>query len=167
MTRPDAPDPAAVAEVLADLAELDDEGFADALADCIMRPDPVEQAAFRSPQAAERSLIAARYLIDNVNSTIRKNDGESDGSWRHRAEHFRNRVGMERRMLQAIVDGLRAQQGRLPNAPNPRARAREVLARRHPQEYLSILRELEEAERQRKREAKAAAKAARRAEQGR
>lgn len=143
------------------LAGLSEQTFTDSLADCIADPDPVEQAAFRGEQLAFRSLNACRYLIDHVNTTIRKKESESGSEWRARAEHFRSIVGRERRLLEYIVAGIRARQGILPAAPNPRARAKDELARRHPGEYLAILRRLQ----QELLDAKAAAKAARKEQQ--
>jgi hypothetical protein len=56
-------------------------------------------------------------------------------------------VRQERRILEAVIQGLRAQHGVLPNAPNPRGRALRRLAALHPQEYLRLVREEQEADR--------------------
>ena len=146
------------------LTVLGDVQYAEALADCVMDPEPTEQAAFRSDALANRSLIAARYLIDHVNSTIRRNEAESNGSWAKRAEHYRNRVGMERRLLETIVAGIRAQRGMLAAPPNPRGRALKELARRYPQEFLAIVREEQEKDRTRIAREKAERKELRKAE---
>lgn len=143
-----------VERVKQQLSALTDQAYAEALADCVMDPDPFEQAAFRSPELAQRSLIAARYLIDNVNSQIRQRQDESKGAWGARAAHFRTRVGMERRILDAIVTGLRAQAGVLSNAPNPRARAMRRLAQLHPEEFLRLVREEQQADKERAAAAK-------------
>lgn len=122
-----AVDPAELEQMIHQLEVLSDTAYAESLADCVMDPDPVEQAAFRSDPLAERSLAAAIFLIENVNAQIRRNEGESAAGWKHRAEHFRSRVGMERRLLGTVVDGIYARQGRIKNAPNPRRRAQERL----------------------------------------
>lgn len=123
MTRPTVDPTDLVQHVRRLLLLTDDRAYAQALADSIMDPIAEEQAAFRSPELAQRSLVATRFLIDDVNAAIQRKADESTKSWRSRADHFRNRVGMERRLLEAIVDGLRAQRGILPAQPNPKARA--------------------------------------------
>lgn len=149
------------------LAMLTDRAFAEALADNVMYPDPLEQAAFRSPVLADRSLAACRFLIAEVNSTIRQREGETRGAWLRRAEHFRHRVGMERRLLEAITAGLRAQRGVLPASPNPRARAMRRLATLHPERFLELVREEQAVDRERAAAQKRERKAARRRECGR
>jgi hypothetical protein len=86
-----------------------------------------ERAAFRSPELAVRAQAAAKFLIDNVNTDIRRSAGESNKAWEGRAARYRNRVGYEHRILNEVVAGLYAQQGRLDNRPNPRRRAQERL----------------------------------------
>ena len=97
-------DPAEVDLMIGSLARLSDVSYAESLADCIMDPDPVERAAFRSPALVERSVIAAKYLIETTNSRIRAQAPlESNRAWERRAAHFRDRVGMERRLLDRVV----------------------------------------------------------------
>lgn len=139
------PDPAHVADLIGQLAALQDGAYADALAVNITEPDADEQAAFRSAELAQRSLVACRFLIENVNATIRRKSDESGKAWVLRAEHFRSRVGMERRLLEAVVAGLRAEKGILSSAPNPRGRAMRTLARQHPKEFLELVRQEQEA----------------------
>lgn len=159
MSRPEL-DPRQVQATIDQLSALSDQAYAEALADCVMLPDEFEQAAFRSEQLAQRSLIAARYLLDNVNTQIRQRPDESKGAWGQRASHFRNRVGMERRILDAIVTGLRAQLGILPAAPNPRARAMRRLWSENMRGPIPAgrFRELLEEEQQRDADARRAAK---------
>lgn len=168
MTTPtgDRPDPAEVQATVANLTELPDQQFAEALADCVMDPDPVEQAAFRSDDLALRALVAARYLIDNVNATIRQRADESGKAWALRAEHYRNRIGMERRLLESIVAGIRARDGQIMAAPNPRGRAMRRLAEKHPQEFLELVRDEQEAVAERRRAEKAERKRQRQAARG-
>lgn len=117
-------DPAAVEAKVRELLKLeasDPTSFAESLADNIMEPDPVETAAFRSEQLVFKSYAASRYLIENAKAVIAR---RRRGSERKRAtEHYMHKVGYERRILENICNGLRAQKGLLPNAPNPRRRA--------------------------------------------
>jgi hypothetical protein len=130
-TRDDSapPDQGAVTAKTRELVELekrDRNAFAEALADNIMEPDPIETDAFRSDELAFQSLAAARYLIDNANSVMnrrRRGSREQRGT-----ERFLQMVGRERRILENVVNGIRARKGMLPNAPNPRQRALRRLA---------------------------------------
>lgn len=150
-----APDPAAVQETIDYLNTRTDKDFAEALADCIMDPVPDEVAAFRSPELAPRSLIAAQYLIDHAKTTIKYKEHEQTkkGAARGTAR-FRDEVKYELRLLEDIVRGERARLGIVDNAPNPRARALRRLKQRHLAEYQELTREeqakIEEEKRQRK-----------------
>lgn len=171
-------DPAELAETINYLSGLAADRFAQELADTLMEPaddpraDPVLQA-FRSPQLVHQSLAACRSLLNDVNRVMKEDEGETNKAKRRGREHFRNVVGTERRVLQMIYDGVRAQQGILPTAPNPRARARERLWQLNlmgdvPQGMANQLLEEEEekvreAARQARREAKERARAAKRA----
>lgn len=191
---PSGPDPAQVARTVAYLSKQDDaRAFPRALADMVMTKIPtpqvedfpsqiaferaveaaeidreelaVEQAAFRSPQLVNRSLAAARLLLDETNATLRRGrrDDETKTQWadrQRRLKHFVLNVGRERRLLEQIITGLRAQSGVLPNAPNPRQRAFERLAKEHPKQYLQLLRYEQRLEKERKAEARRAAKEA-------
>lgn len=128
--RPAEPDPQEVADAIAYLSGLENVPYAESLADNIMDPDPVETAAFRSPELAKRSLAASEHLLDDVNARLRRGApaGESAKSFERRAGYFRQNVGIERRLLRAIVDGQRAARGIVPNAPKPRGRAMRRLA---------------------------------------
>ncbi len=141
------------------LGLLSDVQYAESLADTIMDPDhpdhAVEVAAFRSPELAKRSLVATRYLIDHVNSTLKHPAGQSNAQRDRAAAHFRDRVGMERRLLEQIVTGLAAQTGRLDTSPNPRRRAMERLANLHYDEFRALVREEEEKRKRARQEAKA------------
>jgi hypothetical protein len=136
-----------VAQVIDRLSALTDVAFAEALADNIMEPDQDETAAFRSRELAHRSLDATKYLLARVNTEFRQRPGESRGSWGKRAAVFRDRVGLERRRLETIIAGLRAERGILMAPPNPRGRAYRELARRHPGEFLVLVREEQEKDR--------------------
>lgn len=168
---PSAPEPGLVASKIAELQALelrDRNGFAELLADNIMEPDEVETAAFRSDELAFQSLAAARYLIDNANAVMRR---RRRGSAEQRGtERFIQAVGRERRILENIVNGLRAKKGMLPSAPNPRQRALRRLATENlkgdvPQgRFRELVLEEVEVDKERKRREKKERQAARRAE---
>lgn len=168
----EAPNPAQVAAKVRELDALevkDATSFAELLADNLMEPDPVEVAAFRSDALAWKSLTATKYLIDRTNEQIRRHRANSD---RQRGSiAFRNKVVREQRVLQQIVDGLRAKNGILPNLPNPKRRAQirlwnlamtnQPIA---PGTWRVLLEEEKEKDAQRKRDAKKARRDARREE---
>jgi hypothetical protein len=128
MTTSNEPRPTAdKAKVQALIAELDAleaadrTSFAERLADNIMDPLLEETVAFRSEELAFKSFAAARYLVDNANEVLRR---RRRGSAQQRGtREFLLKVGHERRILENIVNGMRAQRGQLPNTPNPRRRA--------------------------------------------
>jgi hypothetical protein len=169
------PDPISAEEVSAkiqELLELERERgsreFAEALADNIMEPDPVETAAFRSDELAFLSYTGARYLIDHSNEVLR--DRRRGSRQAHDTRRFQMEVGRERRILESIVNGIRAKKGMLPNQPNIRRRAERRLVQENlkgpvPQgRFIELLREEEEREQQRKRDAKRARAQARKAQ---
>src|SRR4051812_23851440 len=113
-----------LAELVEYLDDLDDQGFSNQLAHCILDPYPIAVAAFRSEGLAARSLAAAQYLIAHANTTIdRREPMASMKSKQLATARFRDRVGMERRLLADIVAGDRARDGLVTNAPSPHARA--------------------------------------------
>jgi hypothetical protein len=102
-------------------------------------PDSVEEAVFRSPEFAERSWNATRRLLEELRRQERDARAMGEKLARGR-EIFRQRVGVERRTLDVVLAGLRAQNGGIGwSSPNPRMRAFESLARKYPQEYLRFL----------------------------
>lgn len=127
MSRTEQPSPPSASGVAAKIQELqlleqsNPAQFAEALADNIMDPDPVETAAFRSDELAYFSLSGARYLIEHSNEVLKRRRRGSRAQFDTR--RFQMSVGRERRILGSIVDGIRAKNGMLPNAPNPRRRA--------------------------------------------
>lgn len=161
-------DPALVADTIAYLTGQSDDRFGQALADNIMEPDEVETEAFRSPELVGRSLIAARSLLDHVNTVMRTREGPeaSNKDLRRRTEIFRNKVGRERRILESIVAEAGMRRGIIRNAPNPQARALRRLKQLHLAEFQELKREEEariaEERREARRQAKQAAREARR-----
>lgn len=120
--------PVALAAKIAELTALeaaDPTTFAEALADNIAEPLDIETAAFRSDDLAFKSLAAANYLIDRTNEVVRRHRRNSD---KQRASiAFGHKVARERRILENIVGGIKARNGILPTAPNPRRRAQQRL----------------------------------------
>ena len=157
-------DPQRLAGLIQVLDRQTDVDFAEALADCIMDPEPVEVAAFRSGQLAHRSLAATQFLIDHANTTINTREGEdASRKWKQRATaRFRDRVGLERKLLIQIVNGELARQGRDPsNAPSAQGRALRRLKQLHLDEFQALKREEQEkidAENRPRREERSAAK---------
>lgn len=119
---------ATVAEKVAELAAIeaaDPTTFAEALADNIAEPLDTETAAFRSDELAFKSLAAAEYLIARTNEVVRRHRRDSD---KQRASiAFGHKVARERRILENVVNGIKARNGILPAAPNPRKRAKDRL----------------------------------------
>lgn len=169
--RPPTPDPEQVAAKVQEFLALetsDPTSFAEALADNIMEPDPVETAAFRHEDLAFKSLAATKYLIENANSVLKRRRRGSQQQ--RRTENFVQKVGLERRLLELRVNGIRAEKGLLPNAPNPRQRAMRRLATENLQgdvpkgRIRELIIEEQEKDRERKKQAKKERQAARRAE---
>ena len=140
--------------------------FAEALADNIMETDPIETLAFRSDELAFKSLKAARYLLDHSGAVLQR---RRRGSREQQAtREFMNRVGAERRLLESIVNGIRAKKGLNPNAPNPRQRALRRLATENLKgdvprgRFRELMIEEQEIDRERKAEAKRERRQARR-----
>lgn len=149
----------------ADQEARDPRAFAEAVADNIMDPVTEETAALRSDELAPKTLIAVRFLIDHTLNATKRPPKGSDAE--RRRNHFLTSVNRERRVLEMIVAGIRAKNGVLPNAPNPRARALQRLANENlagdvPRgRFRDLLNEEEELVRARKREAKQARRDAR------
>ena len=137
-------DPSELRDMIEELSALPEDEYTRALGRNLTDEDPVETAAFRSPELVQRTAIAARMLIEQTTTTIKRREGESTGQWKHRATQFRILAQRERHVCTVIVDGLRAQRGILPNSPSPRARAARRLQRAHPEEFLRYVREARE-----------------------
>lgn len=109
-----------VEERIKELDALTDPEYKDVFTVYLRDPSLVDQLAFRSPKLAARSLQVCLWLLENVRTTLR---GTDDRRRAYRLELLRNAARKEERVLRTVVDGLRAQQGILPFAPNPRRRA--------------------------------------------
>lgn len=169
--RPEAPPtPDEIAERIAELVALeasDPTSFAEWLADNVMDPVAVDTHAFRSDELAFKSFTAARYLIDRANQDERRFRANSEKQ--RRVIAYRQRVAREARILDNIVNGIKARNGILPAAPNPRRRAKERLWSEAMKgdalpagRWREILDEELEKDRERKKQAKKARRDARR-----
>lgn len=148
--------------MVAELSALNENRFMRAVSENLHDENPVETAAFRHPDLVFRTQAALRALLDQTNTQLRRREGETNKEWRRRAEHFRTIVGRERRLVETIITGLRAQRGIEFAAPNPRARAFRRLARENPVRYIQLVREEEDLDRRKAAEVKAARQKARR-----
>lgn len=137
-TTPDRPvaDQPLIDEVVESLRLLvDEEQFAQTLADSIMSPvktkmDAAVVAAFRDDRLINRSVIAANYLIARANNDMKKKKappGEDPREVERRRLAYIDMVGRERQILKDILKGIKARKGILDMSPNPRARAAERL----------------------------------------
>lgn len=158
------PDPSRVRAIVAHLDQLPDVKYAEVVANVVMsRPEDLDvdaQAAMRTPALVAKSLAAVRFHIDQANARLKRSEGEDVREWRRRQEHFKHRMGVERRLLENVQQGVLAQRGIVPNRPNPRQRAMERLKEKH---YEDFKRFLEDEKARAKRERKAARKQARQA----
>lgn len=122
------PTPAQVADrirSLKALEESDPTAFAEALADNIVEPEAVDTQAFRSNDLAFQALAAADYLVQRSTEQVAR--FRRDSVRQRGVMQFRAKVARERRLLENITTGIKATQGILPAAPNPRRRAKERL----------------------------------------
>ncbi len=158
--------PPAVQRYITEYEQLPENEFRDVLADALFDENPVELAALHSDALVERTFYATIHLINNANNTLYRKVGENDRQHEARVRQFRDVVGVERRRAQALVENLRARQGRASNAPSPRARAARELQRRHAKEYVELVRhfrdEIQQEEAARKAERKRQRRASRR-----
>ncbi|MFB7890406.1 hypothetical protein ACFCZ3_20370 [Cellulosimicrobium cellulans] len=140
--------------MIEELSALTDNDFARALGENLTDENPVETAAFRSPELVQRTAIAARHLVAQTATTIKRRSDESNSAWQARAKRFRLLAEREQAVCTTIINGFRAQNGVLPNAPQPRSRALRRLARENPVRFLEILREEQEIDREKNRQKK-------------
>ena len=158
-----------IARTVAYLAAMTDDRFVDALRDRIgdPDPDPIEVAAFRSPELAERTLIALNYALREMASIEATVGRDSTAQKRRARQAYRSLLSRERAFVETIVNELNARKGIARNASNPRRRALERLAQLN---YAGDVprgkfKELYDEERQKDTDARRAARAAARARQ--
>lgn len=137
------------------LAQLSDEDFAREFA-ALVQDLPADQRkvsravtglAFRSDELSRRTLRAAKDLHRKAEQYLRPIEGESRGAHEKRLADFRARMETEQVLVQIVMDAYPARRGRMPTRRNPRRRAADLLAKRHPEEFLALVREEEEKDR--------------------
>ncbi|WP_329317402.1 hypothetical protein OG723_44245 (plasmid) [Streptomyces sp. NBC_01278] len=141
------------------LAQLSDEDYAREFAALVQDlapehrsvPRPVTGLAIRSDELSRRSMKTARLLHRQAADYLVPIEGESRGAHESRLAAFRARMDLEQVLLQIVMDAYPARRGRMPTRANPRRRAAEELARRHPEEFLALLRVEQESDKARKR----------------
>lgn len=143
--RPPAPTLEAVDSAVARLADLDDAAFSGSISDHLWwmtsattpegepvhpltEEDVADQAAYRTPALAMRSLKAVRRAQQTVRETVPRQEGETDASWNWRVLRYQGAIEREETLLETVVAGLKAQRGILATPRNPRRRAEHRLA---------------------------------------
>ncbi|MER7497125.1 hypothetical protein ABT033_31570 [Streptomyces pharetrae] len=137
------------------LAQLDDEAFAAEFAALVQElpaderqvPRTVTGLAFRSDELSRRTLKAAKTLHRAAEQYLAPVEDESRRAHERRLAEFRAAMEREQALLQFVMDAYPARRGRFPTRRNPRRRAAEELARRHPEEFLELLRVEQERDR--------------------
>jgi hypothetical protein len=136
------PNPAELQRLITELDQLPNREFTRAFREYVVDQSSLEQAAYRSYQLAEKSLAAAKKIMNDVNADLRRRE-KQDADWAASARRFRNLVGQEAGLIRSVVAALRQQAGHPVNSPNLRWQAAIELTKRHPVEYLEILRDLQ------------------------
>ncbi|MYX26736.1 hypothetical protein GTY75_08645 [Streptomyces sp. SID8381] len=139
---------------IAFLAQLSDEDFAAEFA-ALVQDLPARREvsrmvtglAFRSDDLTRRTMKAAKALHRAAEKYLAPVAGESRGAHDRRLAEFRTAMEREQALLQFVMDAYPARRGRFPTRRNPRRRAADELARRHPEEYLALVRQEEEKDR--------------------
>lgn len=177
--RPKGPDPALVSakaqELLAFESANGPRAFAEEVADILLAPDPdpVEIAALRSEEVAFLAWNATKYLLEHSGAVLRTRRRGSQEA--NATKRFQVEIRREERLLEAIVNGIRARRGQLPAQRNPKRRAERRLVQENLKgdvpkgRFIELLREEQEiserVERDQKR-ARAEARKKRRRDRG-
>lgn len=125
-------------------------------------PRRVQALAFRSPRVAARVDAICRVMVEEPGRFMPAVPDESRKAHEARVRKFRERVMAERRFLQYAMQYDEARHGRMPSAPNVRARALRLLGEKHPQELSVLLHQVRAELLDGKKEAKRDARAVRR-----
>lgn len=136
--------PPKVQALIEEYTYLNEEEYRDLLADVVFAGDPDQLAALHSDDLAERTLFAAKHLVNQANNELNRRDRHIDPTKRANTTRFRDAMGLERTRAQGFVDNLRQRQGRVSNAPNASSRALRELAKNHPQEFVALKRKYKE-----------------------
>lgn len=141
-----------------ELEASDPRAFTQQIADNVMEPVRAETMALRSPELVNKTMVAVRSLLEETSTAHRKVRKGSEEE--RRRNFFLAQVSRERRMLEVVISGLRAQGFNLPPAENPRKRAMVRLANENLRgdvprgRFRDLLNEEQEITRERKRAAK-------------
>ncbi|MFE1289612.1 hypothetical protein [Streptomyces sp. NPDC058751] len=146
------------------LAQLGDEDFASEFA-ALVQDLPADQRkvsrmvtglAFRSDELSRRTMKAAKTLHREAEKHLVPVENESRRAHDARLAEFCTAMEREQALLQFVMDAYQARRGRFPTRRNPRRRAADELARRHPEEFLEIVREEQAKDRAAQRKPRAA-----------
>ncbi|NML55190.1 hypothetical protein HHL19_35305 [Streptomyces sp. R302] len=153
------------------LAALRDDAFIDRFTGFILGepvPKPtsprVEALAFRSHKVAARADKVCRLMLEEPAQFLAEPaPGESRTARDARLENFRQRVRIEMKFLRYGVQYAEARKGLMPSEPNHRLQALKLLGKEHPEELLTLLREVRAQARADKEQARQDQRAVRRA----
>ncbi|MGC5236904.1 hypothetical protein [Streptomyces albogriseolus] len=167
------PDPVDVAEQIELYRSMSGAEFAEALAAFVAagaRPPAsrdedyeLQARAIRSPELARKAQRLLPGLIREPDKYLYAPEDESRSAYLDRIGQFRSRAEREAQFLHLVLAGEAARRGYFLPDPNPRGRARRRLADEHPERFLELLREEQQADQVRAAEEARARKAARRA----
>lgn len=145
------PDPAAVEAQIDAFAALTNRQFGAVLASFIAADeadrDPVVAYAIRSPQLTKKARRLIPDLLAQPDKYLPPPASESENARRRRLDQFRARAETEAQLFFYIWAGVVARRGHLLPERSPRSRARRRLADEHPERFLALVREEEEADR--------------------
>ncbi|WP_167163022.1 hypothetical protein [Streptomyces sp. MBT27] len=158
-----APEPGPTREDVDDEIEylglLSDDDYAQEFAELIQDlplsnrvvPRTVTGLALRSDELSRRSAKIVELLHEQADRFLIPVEGESRTAHTRRLTAFRARMDTERVLLQIVMAAYQARRGRMPTRANPRRRAADELARRHPEEFLALVREEQEKDKARRK----------------
>ncbi|MEW1677847.1 hypothetical protein AB0O47_32115 [Streptomyces noursei] len=153
------PTPEEVDDEIEFLSQLDDEDFAREFAALVQdlpstaraTPRFVTGLALRSDALSRRAMKAAKELHRMAEDHLVEVEDEPRRAYERRLAAFRARMETEQVLLQIVADAYVARRGRMPTRASPRRRAADELARRHPEEFLTLVREEEAKDEQRRK----------------
>lgn len=158
-----APEPGPSREAVDDEVEylglLTDDDYAQVFAEHVQElplskrvvPRIVTGLALRSDELSRRSAKIVELLHEEAERFLIPVEGESRTAHTRRLAAFRARMDTERVLLQIVMAAYQARRGRMPTRANPRRRAADELARRHPEEFLALVREEQEKDKARRK----------------
>lgn len=130
-----------VQALIEEYTSLNEKEYRDRLAVVVFDGLTQELAAFHSDELAERTLTAAKHLVNEANNRLNNSGRGLQVDKRRHTVHFRDALGLERTRVQGFVDNLRQRRGQASNAPNASSRALRALSKRYPEEFVALKRE--------------------------